>query len=104
MVNIMASDEDVEKDIKEMLTDIIIALNFIGVNTKHFGTKDVLLFDLSDITALYNMKVKQTGMMSDIGEKSYNFLFNLFKKHNGRTLLDVLENIYGVKVKDLIGD
>jgi len=94
-------EENVATEMKEMLKDIIIAMKFIGFDVKRFSIEDILLHDMNDINYFYQNKVKMIGN-TDVMEKSYKFIEDLFRKYGGGTLLDVLENIYGKDTLNIV--
>jgi len=79
---------DIDKTIKKIIT----ALSFIGLITKNYSIEDLLNIDLGDINAIY-----KSSRINDapIAQKSYAFLTDLFRNYGGRTLFDVLKNMYG---------
>jgi len=83
-----------ENELEKLIIKITTALNLIGFEVKNNSIEDLLLNDRETINAVYRRTIEKYGN-STIKEKSYNFLINLFNKNNGRTLFDVLENIYG---------
>ena len=88
-------EENVANEMKEKLIDIIIAMKFIGFDIERFSIEDILLNDMNNINYFYQNKGRW------FGEKSYKFLYDLFGKYGGRTLLDVLENMYGKDVLNI---
>jgi len=80
--------QEIDKTIKKIIT----ALSFIGMTTKKYSIEDLLNLDLGDINAIY--KSSRTNDTS-IAQKSYAFLTDLFRNYGGRTLFDVLKNMYG---------
>ena len=87
-----------ENELEKMIMKIITAMDIIGFDTKNNSIEDLLLNDRENINAVYKRTIEKFGN-STIKEKSYNFLFDLFNKNNGRTLFDVLENIYKDEMK-----
>ena len=80
--------QEIDKTIKKIIT----ALSFIGLTTKNHSINDLLNLDFGDIDAIY--KSSRTNNTS-IAQKSYAFLTDLFRSYGGRTLFDVLKNMYG---------
>jgi len=80
--------QEIDKTIKKIIT----ALSFIGMTTKKYSIEDLLNLDLGDINAIY--KSSRTSDTS-IAQESYAFLTDLFRIYGGRTLFDVLKNMYG---------
>jgi len=79
---------DIDKTIKKIIT----ALSFISLTTKNYTIEDLLNIDLGDINAIYkSSRINDTP----IAQKSYAFLTDLFRNYGGRTLFDVLKNMYG---------
>ena len=80
----------IDKAIKKIIT----ALSFIGITTKNYTIEDLLNIDLGDINAIYkSSRLNNTP----IAQKSYTFLTNLFRSYGGKTLFDVLKNMYRKK-------
>jgi len=88
----------VPNDIETMIMKIVSAMNFIGFEAEKYSIEDVLLNDLGNINAFYKGTLVKFGSTS-IRQRSYEFLVSLFNKYEGRTLLDILEKIYGEEAK-----
>ena len=86
---------EVNKDMDKTVKEIISALSFIGLTTKNYSIESLLNIDSGDINAIY-----KSSRINDapIAQKSYVFLTDLFRNYGGRTLFDVLKNIYGKEV------
>jgi len=82
--------------IKQTINEIVTALVFIGMRTKNYSIEDLLNMDLGNINAIYK---GSRANDAPIAKKSYAFLTDLFRNYGGRTLFDVLENMYGEEAK-----
>jgi len=87
-----------ENNIDKMIMKIITAMKDVGFPVEDYSIENVLLNDMNNINAIY-ARTKEKYGSAILREKSYDFLYNLFRKYGGRTLFDVLEKIYGKEVK-----
>jgi len=94
----IAEKKNLLNNIDETVIKIIASMNAIGLPVKRFSIEDILLHNLSDINAVYQRTMAKYGNAS-IRQRSYKFLSSLFSKYEGRTMLDVLENIYGEEAR-----
>jgi len=81
-----------------MIMKIVSAMQDVGFNVEDYSIEDILLNDMNNINAIYTRTKEEYGATTKI-EKSYYFLYNLFRKYGGITLFDVLYKIYGDEVK-----
>lgn len=94
----MAENIKRENNIDKMIMKIITAMKDVGFPVEDYSIENVLLNDMNNINAIY-ARTKEKYGSAILREKSYDFLYNLFRKYGGRTLFDVLEKIYGKEVK-----
>ena len=101
----MTKNENAEKDlgdahaidnIDKTVIKIVSAMQDVGFNVEDYSIENILLNDMNNINAVYQ-RTAERGLTNKM-EKSYKFLFNLFRKYGG-TLLDILYKIYGDEAK-----
>jgi len=80
-----------------MVMKIVSAMQDVGFNVEDYSIEDILLNDMNNINAVYQ-RTAEYGSTNKM-KKSYDFLYNLFRKYGGRTLFDVLYKIYGDEAK-----
>jgi len=85
-------------NIDMMIMKIISAMQDIGLQVEDYSIEDILLNDMNNINAIYTRTKEEYGETNKM-EKSYDFLYKLFRKYGGITLLDVLYKIYGDEAK-----
>ena len=81
-----------------MVMKIVSAMQDVGFNVEDYSIEDILLNDMNNINAIYTRTKEEYGETKKM-EKSYYFLYNLFRKYGGITLFDVLYKIYGDEAK-----
>jgi len=81
-----------------MVMKIVSAMQDVGFPIEDYSIEDILLNDMNNINAIYTRTREEYGITNKM-EKSYEFLYSLFRKYGGITLFDVLEKIYGDEAK-----
>ena len=90
-------DAPVIDNIDKTVMKIVSAMQDVGFNVEDYSIENILLNDMNNINAVYQ-RTAERGLTNKM-EKSYKFLFNLFRKYGGITLLDILYKIYGDEAK-----